>query len=164
MTNEELNARINELWTATKRGELPRQARFDAIERLTDEYIEATDRRLDPAMLDRLATLCLYEEVTDNRSNKMKTEDLPIMSGNQYRRRKEGKHVRSELAAGEVTLKRAQEYGTDNRNYRYPNRRKLSTEEALSMDRMLPRDKEAAKRYLKESANGKVIVSYDDRN
>jgi hypothetical protein len=85
MTNEELNARINELWTATKRGELPRQARFAAIEQLTEEYIAATGRRPDPAMLDRLATLCLYEEVTDATPWKTRNTERPIHSERQRR-------------------------------------------------------------------------------
>ncbi len=88
MTNEELNAKINELWAATKRGDLPRQARFAAIEQLTEEYIEATGRRPDPAMLDRLATLCLYEEVTDDTPYKIQNTEYPIMGDRMFEERK----------------------------------------------------------------------------
>lgn len=118
MTNEELNARINELWTATKRGELPRQARFAAIEQLTDGYMAATGRRPDPAMLDRLATLCLYEEVTDNDRMKSRNNESPIMSERQLNRRE----------AEQVSFRMAEEVGTDGRDYRAQtrqNRRKL---------------------------------------
>jgi hypothetical protein len=91
------NERINELWTQTKTGKLPRAERFVAIERLTDEYITANGRRPDPAQLDRLATLCLYEEVTDDNSYKMSHEDEPILSevqrGRRYKREKTKKDV-----------------------------------------------------------------------
>lgn len=107
MTNEELNARINELWTATKRGDLPRQARFAAIEQLTEEYIEATDRRPDPAMLDRLATLCLYEEITDPHPDKMARDEYPIMSDTQEEERHDD----------EVSIKWAESVATDGRDY-----------------------------------------------
>ena len=112
MTNEQLNARINELWTATKHGELPRQARFAAIEQLTDEYIEATGRRPDPAMLDRLATLCLYEEITDHHPDKMSREEDAVMSERQYDRRKKSESWREELHVGpaHVTGKRSTYY------------------------------------------------------
>ncbi|MEK0286546.1 hypothetical protein [Caldifermentibacillus hisashii] len=107
MTNEELNAKINELWTATKRGDLPRQSRFDAIEQLAEEYIEATDRRPDPAMLDRLATLCLYEEITDPHPDKMARDEYPIMSDTQEEERHDD----------EVSLKWAESVATDGRDY-----------------------------------------------
>lgn len=83
MTNEELNARINELWAATKRGELPRQARFAAIEQLTEEYIAETGKRPEPEQLDRLASLCLYEELTDDTPWKTKNTEYPIHSTRQ---------------------------------------------------------------------------------
>ncbi|KYC67186.1 hypothetical protein [Heyndrickxia coagulans] len=107
MTNEELNARINELWMATKRGKLPRQARFAAIEQLTEEYMAATGRRPDPAMLDRLATLCLYEEITDPHPDKMARDEYPIMSDTQEEERHDD----------EVSLKWAESVATDGRDY-----------------------------------------------
>ncbi|PAE09693.1 hypothetical protein CHI02_23875, partial [Niallia circulans] len=90
MNNEQLNAQIDALWAHTKAGNLPRGARFEAIERLTEEYVAANGKRPPAHILDRLATLCLYEEMTDKRKNKMQAEESPVMSGNQYRRRKEG--------------------------------------------------------------------------
>lgn len=162
MNKGEFISAINDLWARTKRGELSREERFKEIEKITDEYIAETGERPEPSALDRLATLCLYEEMTDSRSNKMRAEESPVMSSNQYRRRKEGRHVRSKTASGEVTLNRALDYGTDNRNYGYPKRRKLTTDEALVMDKSLSRDKEKAKRYLQESRNGKVEISYVD--
>ena len=83
MTNEQFNARIDELWTQTKAGLLPREARFGAIEALTDEYIAQMGKRPEPAQLDRLATLCLYEEVTDATPWKTQNTEYPIHSARQ---------------------------------------------------------------------------------
>jgi hypothetical protein len=160
MNNEQLNTQIDELWAQTKAGNLPREQRFEAIEGLTEEYATANGKRPPAHILDRLATLCLYEEMSDKRKNKMQAEESPVMSGNQYRRRKEGKHVRSELATGEVSMKRASEYGTDMRNYSEPTRRKLTTDEALILDQKLPLSEAQAERYAEQAKNSEVIVSY----
>lgn len=96
-----LNAKIDELWTKTKTGELRnRQARFAAIERLTDDYISATGKRPEPAQLDRLTTLCLYEEVTDHHPDKMARDDIPIMSHRQYGRRRKDELFVEEMHVG----------------------------------------------------------------
>lgn len=109
-----MNDKINELWAQTKAGKLPREERFKTIEALTDKYIEATGERPDPAHLDRLATLCLYEEVTDGRLNKMEVEEHPIMSDRQRERRHNS----------ETSEKLAREYAIDGRSYALPTRRR----------------------------------------
>ncbi|WP_102271292.1 hypothetical protein [Cytobacillus massiliigabonensis] len=116
MTSNELNARIDELWAKTKAGELPREERFAAIERLTDEYITATGKRPEPAQLDRLATLCLYEEVTDPNEHKMLHEPEPVLSDRQYDRRKKREWWREEIEVGaaHVTGKRATMFKDEN--------------------------------------------------
>jgi hypothetical protein len=83
MNNIELSNKINELWTKTKAGELPRSERFEAIERLTEEYIEITGKRPDSQYLDRLATLCLHEELTDATPYKVRNTEYPIHSDRQ---------------------------------------------------------------------------------
>lgn len=115
MNFEQFNARINELWAATKVGKLPRNERFAAIERLTDEYITTTGRRPDPAHLDRLATLCLYEEITDPHPDKMALEEDAVMSDRQYGRRKKSEIWREEVHVGpaHVTGKRSVAYTDD---------------------------------------------------
>jgi hypothetical protein len=87
MNSTQFNERINELWSLTKTGKLPRVERFKAVEDLTDEYINARGKRPEPAQLDRLATLCLYEEVTDPFPDKMARDEYPIMSADQAERR-----------------------------------------------------------------------------
>jgi len=82
-----INVKIDKLWAETKAGKIPREQRFNAIERLIDDYIEAHGKRPEPAQLDRLATLCLYEEVTDNDRMKMRNNEFPIASDRQLERR-----------------------------------------------------------------------------
>lgn len=165
MNFEQFSEKINELWAQTKAGKLPRKERFAAIERLTDEYIAATGRRPNPAQLDRLATLCLYEEVTDATPDKMTVNEYPIMSDEQYARRTEGKHVRRRDKNGklipnktEIPLKSAHSRGTDGRDYRTPKRRRLSTDEAIIADEKRIRNKERRRRYNEFIKPGKVEV------
>ncbi|MDF1510790.1 hypothetical protein PZE06_21890 [Robertmurraya sp. DFI.2.37] len=80
-----LNERIDELYAQTKAGNLPREHRFLAIEALTDEYVAATGKRPEREQLDRLATLCLYEEVTDDTPWKTRNTERPIHSERQRR-------------------------------------------------------------------------------
>ncbi|AZU61054.1 hypothetical protein [Neobacillus mesonae] len=120
MNTTQFNAKIDELWAATKRGELPRAARFEAIERLTNEYIAATGKRPEPAQLDRLATLCLYEEVTDATPWKTKNTEYPIHSEEQ----------RNQIEKNEARFEHA-----DGNKFRKPVRRKRSDYENTVIDR-----------------------------
>ncbi len=130
MTNEELNARINELWAATKRGELPRQARFAAIEQLTEEYIEATGKRPEPEQLDRLASLCLHEELTDSTPWKTQNTEYPIHSARQ----------REEIEKHEANT-------TPPESSRKPVRRKRSNYENTVVNKAKSRNKERRRTY-----------------
>ena len=112
MTSEQFNESIDELWMQTKAGKLPRAERFEAIEALTDEYITARGKRPEPAALDRLATLCLYEEITDPHPDKMTRDEMPILSGSQEDERKKD----------EVSQVWAESVGTDGRDYAKPTR------------------------------------------
>jgi hypothetical protein len=135
MNFEQLNARINELWTQTKAGKLPRADRFAAIERLTDEYIAATGRRPDPAQLDRLATLCLYDEITDSTPYRIQNTEYPIM----------GERLFNERSAKNVPLK-----STDYEQERKltGSRRKRHKSENAYIDRTVKaKNKERRKRY-----------------
>jgi len=125
MNFEQFNARINELWTQTKAGKLPRAERFAAIERLTDEYIAATGRRPDPAQLDRLATLCLYEEVSDSTPWKTRNTEYPVHSDRQ----------REEIERHEVGMAPLEYVASDGRKHEKPTRRKRSKAENAYMDR-----------------------------
>lgn len=169
MNKAQFNDKINELWTKTKSGQLPRKQRFIEIERLIDNYIMWNGKRPDAQALDRLATLCLYEEVTDSRPDKMTLEEYPVLSDNQYERRTEGKHVKRHDNNGnimpnktEIPLNAAYDRGMDGRDYRTPKKRKLSTDEAIKSDEKRSRNKERQRRYKYFIKPGKVEVSYID--
>lgn len=85
MNSEKFNERVNELWAQTKAGNLTRQARFKAIEALTEEYYAANGKMPDAGELDRLSSLCLYEELTDDTPWKTRNTEYPIHSEEQQR-------------------------------------------------------------------------------
>ena len=90
MTYEEFERVVDDLWQRTKNGELrDRKARFAEIERVIDEYIAKYGQQPNRHLLDRLATLCLYEEVSDKDRLKMRNNEYPIMSERQEERRDE---------------------------------------------------------------------------
>jgi hypothetical protein len=95
-----------------------RTKRIALIAELIESYIAATGQRPDSVQLDRLATLCLREELTDTNEYKMSQNEYPIMSDEQYVRRKEGKHTRAYGSKTEISLTFAEEVGTDGRDYR----------------------------------------------
>lgn len=87
MNETQFNDKINDLWTQTKAGKLPREERFKAIEALTEEYFAVRGKMPSASALDRLSTLCLYEEITDTHPDKMTRGEYPIMSDTQADRR-----------------------------------------------------------------------------
>ncbi|MEK4970696.1 hypothetical protein MKX29_24130 [Cytobacillus sp. FSL R7-0696] len=149
MNNAQFNERVNELWAQTKAGNLPRPSRFEAIEALTEQYYVANGKMPDAGALDRLATLCLYEEVTDPHPDKMTRDEYPIMSDEQYARRTEGKHVKKgDFPKGEIALGAISNYGTDNRDHRPPIRAKRTVAEYLQVDYAnKSRNKERQRKY-----------------
>lgn len=84
---EKLHEAITQLHAATKRGVLPRELRLGKIEQLTEDYFAKTGDMPDAKALERLADLCLYEELTDPNPDKMTREEYPFMSEHQFDRR-----------------------------------------------------------------------------
>ena len=70
--------------------------------------MEAVGELPEPKQLERLADLLLYEELSNTHPDKMAREEYPIMSEHQLSRRH----------SGEVSMKVAEEYGSDRRNYK----------------------------------------------
>jgi hypothetical protein len=82
-----LHEEITQLQAATKRGEMPREVRLVKIEALTETYVATTGEWPDAVALERLADLCLYEELTDPNPDKMTAEEYPFMGEHQFDRR-----------------------------------------------------------------------------
>jgi hypothetical protein len=155
MNFEQFNARINDLWTQTKAGKLPRADRFAAIERLTDEYIAVTGRRPDPAQLDRLATLCLYEEVSDSTPWKTRNTEYPVHSDRQ----------REEIEKHEVGEKPIKYLANDGRKREKPTRRKRSDYENTVVNRKaIARNAERKRKYREFTKVQPVTVWYISTN
>ncbi|MEK5109855.1 hypothetical protein MHI57_24650 [Cytobacillus sp. FSL K6-0129] len=138
MNNAQFNERVNELWAQTKAGNLPRPSRFEAIEALTEEYFVANGKMPDAGALDRLSTLCLYEEVTDPHPDKMTRDEYPIMSATQEEERKSDEVLTDFSDEDDDTNEnhsRINAYlASDGRSYRKPSRRTRTIGELIKMD------------------------------
>jgi hypothetical protein len=130
-----LHEAITELQQATKRGEMPRELRLVRIEALTEEYFAATGEMCDSTACERMADLCLYEELTDDDRMKVRNNEYPFLSETQLARRQEGKHVRKETMSGEIPLGASDSYGVDGRNYGQPTKRERNTSENRFIDK-----------------------------
>lgn len=126
-----------------------RSERMRAVEGLTDEYVIATGERPDPTQLERLTDYILREELTDKTKNKAQTNQYPFFSSWQL----EERHNE------ERSIKHAEEYGSDGRNYKTPSRRRRNTYENIVMDRNTKsRNAERRKKYRMATKPGKVTV------
>lgn len=145
----ELHEAITELQAATKRGELPRELRLVKIEQMTEDYYAKTREMPDDKALERLADLCLYEELTDDDEHKVAHNEYPILSETQIARRQEGKHARkTDNPKIEVPLKIAENFGIDGKMHDVPSRRVRSDRENRFIDKEARiRNKERKKKY-----------------
>jgi hypothetical protein len=144
-----LHADITELQQATRRGELPRELRLVKIEALTEAYFAATGEVPDATACERLADLCLYEELTDDDEHKVSRNVYPILSDTQIARRQEGKHTRKDGLKGEVPLSAASTIGSDGRNHGKLTRRDRNTSENNFVNKEArSRNKDRRKKYV----------------
>lgn len=102
-----------------------RAERMALIDELIESYIAATGQRPDSVQLDRLATLCLREELTDDTPYKVRNTEYPISSERQE----------LEYMKKRVPIEVAENYATDGENWNAPRRRKRSKAENAYMDR-----------------------------
>jgi hypothetical protein len=102
-----------------------RAERMALIDELIESYIAATGQRPDSVQLDRLATLCLREELTDSTPYKVRNTEYPISSDRQE----------LEYMKKRVPVEAAQNYAADGENWNAPYRRKRSKAENAYMDR-----------------------------
>jgi hypothetical protein len=153
-----LHEEITKLQRSTKRGEIPREARIVKIEELTERYYEKTGEMPDGVALERLADLCLYEELTDDDRMKVRNNEYPFLSETQLARRQEGLHARGGTS-GEVPLAAAESVGTDGRSYGIPTRRERNSRENRFVDKEArSRNKERKHKYAEFTKVQPVIV------
>ena len=129
MTNEQLDAAINAMWKATKAGALQRAERFEAIQELTDSYVETNGKRPPHTSLDRLATMCLFEEDNDPTPYKIRNTEYAFHS-----ERRENRKLYNEVGDGALGL-----LSTDGTMHRPPGRRKREKWEQDAIDKEVKR-------------------------
>ncbi|EOO19996.1 hypothetical protein [Bacillus cereus] len=128
-----------------------RDVRAEEIKALTDAYVGAVGQRPEPKQLERLADLLLYEELSDTHPDKMTLAEYPIMSDHQLSRR----HSR------EVSMKVAEEYGSDKRCYKPPVRRKRTRKETWQIDREAKSRNEERRKAYREFTRVQAVKLYN---
>jgi hypothetical protein len=121
----QLHESITQLQAATKRGEMPREVRLGKIEELTEAYFAATGEMPDSVALERLANLCLHEELTDSHPDKVSRTEYPFFSDHQF----------EERYKSEASFKLAEERGVDGRDYKPPVRRVRTNKDNRFVDK-----------------------------
>ncbi|PFF13825.1 hypothetical protein CN324_28075 [Bacillus anthracis] len=129
-----------------------RDVRTKEIKSLTDAYVGTVGERPEPKQLERLADLLLYEELHDTHPDKMTREEYPIMSDHQLSRRH----------SGEVSMKVAEEYGVDRRNYKPPVRRKRTRKETWQIDREAKSRNEGRQKAYREFTRVQIVKVYHE--
>ncbi|MGN4945197.1 hypothetical protein [Bacillus cereus group sp. MYBK104-1] len=127
-----------------------RDVRAKEIKSLTDAYVEAVGERPEPKQLERLADFLLYEDLSNTHPDKMSLAEYPIMSDHQLSRRH----------SGEVSMKVAEEYGVDRRNYKPPLRRKRTRKETWQIDRDAKSRNEERRRVYREFTRVQLVIAY----
>ncbi|PGY46861.1 hypothetical protein [Bacillus thuringiensis] len=127
-----------------------RDVRAREIKSLTDAYVGTVGERPEPKQLERLADLLLYEELHDTHPDKMTLAEYPIMSDHQLSRRH----------SGEVSMKVAEEYGVDRRNYKPPVRRKRTRKETWQIDKEAKSRNEERRKVYREFTRVQPVNDY----
>jgi hypothetical protein len=150
-----LHEDITELQTATKRGEMPREVRLGKIEELTEGYFAKTGEWPDAVALERLADLCLYEELTDSNEHKISQTEYPFLSERQFDRR-DNREIKS---ASDMDGNAA-----DGQKHGVPTRRKRTDYENRFVDKKARiRNKDRKHRYVEFTKVQPVFTSFLDR-
>jgi hypothetical protein len=147
----ELHEIITELQQATKRGEMPRELRLVKIERFTEEYFAKTGEWPDGVTLERMADLCLYEELTDSNEHKISQTEYPFLSERQFDRR-DNREIKS---ASDM-----EGNATDGQKHGVPTRRKRTDYENRFIDKKARiRNKDRKHKYV-EFTKVQPVKSY----
>lgn len=144
-----LHEDITQIQTETKRGELPRELRMVKLEALTENYFAKTGEVPDGVALERLANLCLYEELTDSHPDKVTRTEYPFLSDHQF----------EERYKSEASFKLAEERGVDGRDYKPPVRRVRTNKDNKFIDKNARiRNKERQQSYHEFTKVQPVVV------
>jgi hypothetical protein len=146
-----LHEDITELQKATKRGELPREVRLVKIEHLTEGYYAKTGEMPDGVALERLADLCLYEELTDPNIHKVAHNEYPFLSEHQFDRRDN-----RESAVGDALDNSA----SDGRRHTKPTRRSRSDYENRLVDKKAKIRNKERKKVYNEFTKVHPVITY----
>jgi hypothetical protein len=145
----QLHEDITNLQAETRRGELPRELRMVKIEQLTEEYFANTGEMPDSVALERLANLCLHEELTDPHPDKVTRTEYPFLSEHQFEERHKS----------EASFKLAEERGVDGRDYKPPVRRVRTAKDNRFVDNHAKiRNKERKQLYNEFTKVQPVII------
>lgn len=147
----QLHEDITNLQTATKRGELPRELRLIKIEELTEAYFAKTGEMPDAVALERLADMCLYEELTNPNPDKMTAEEYPFMGEHQFDRRE-----KRESTVGSAIENSA----ADGRKYITPTRRSRTDYENSFVDKKAKIRNKERKRIYAEFTKVQPVKTY----
>ena len=111
-TNQQAHDDITEQFTQFKRIGTDRRSRIDFSNRLTERYLAVNDKIPPVAVLDRLATLILQDELADKHPDKMTRNEYPLLSDRQ----------RDTRSRDERSMAAAQDVATDGVDYRIKSR------------------------------------------
>jgi hypothetical protein len=154
----QLHESITKLQQLTRLGGVSRENRFYTAKNLSEWYFAKTGEMPDAVAIERLANICLHEELTDSDRMKARNNEYPILSETQLARRQEGLHARGGTS-GEVPLSAADSLGTDGKNYGMPTRRERNSRENRFIDKEAKiRNKERKHKYVEFTKVQPVIV------
>lgn len=140
-TNQDAHKDITAQFKRYKTDALSTQDLIDEANRIIDKFVGINGYTPASTVLDRLGTLILSGDSTNSLSNKTRTEEYPVLSDNQYRRRTEGRHKGRLSKDGklkpltrEVPLSLAVNHAVDGRDYSFPTRRNLDVIEQMDIE------------------------------
>ncbi|TDQ37667.1 hypothetical protein [Aureibacillus halotolerans] len=148
-----------------------RMIKTEVLSRAINDCLETgkLPQQVGERLLERLANVLLYDDLSDYRKNKPSLGDYPFLSGTQLARRQYGSHQRKRQDQGrEVPLAAAAAVAMDRRTYASPVKRQRSLKEDMRIDENTSsNDEKRADRYeafkegkLQNVAEGEEGYSY----
>lgn len=141
ITNSSIHSEITREFKRFKQDGTSIQNRNTFVAAITERYFAEHGEMPSYGVLERLGTLLMQGDATDTKSNKTRTEEYPVLSENQYRRRTEGRHKGRLSSDGklmplqrEVPFSLAATVGIDGKNYAFPTRRNIDVIEQMDIE------------------------------